>query len=592
MKESDPTNSAGFSRETRRDALYRPDKVPSYHIQPSFTVEHKGPGFRISIPDVYSKEPSVILIYNRVASEMDRADRLRKNMQERGKIFEFEPLEGFPDNFFTREFLGISLEDIAALPIIQNKDNIRMVTEFWYNLGGLSTFDQEAKNTQALLSHLIAKPLTHPEINFQIHPKLRKIRQGLMPALEYFKDFLYNNVGETEIGAKMLFMINNFAALGMIYCMEQDGLTLGAAERLFLLREMQVAPSRGKLFAPFRKIAKKRAIDQYTKIFTEVKRLEPWQVCDRQKDALVEKNLEKYNWYVNTPEDIKNLYEDNDIIRRKWKQYRPLLKAEKNNQLTIEPDTEDIFKRIVIKPGGKLFTSFVVLTNNGQEITLDIDKNGRVFGIPAKFALNHPHADQLLFHKVMSAVIPRLREIITQLPKKLQNDKTRELNRPTTSLPTSYEWTPPPREPQQMSKKRKAQNLEFEKETTSRLAEELQQEMAQITPHRVVSYSSDMLKSLARNINDQELKTLTNKLRRFEFGTLNSEMMVGTEWGVSGATLHEIRQGRWRIILQNHGSNVFSVIDVFRHNSNKYHAGLKSKIMNVEEINYIPLSNE
>lgn len=237
----------------------------------------------------------------------------------------------------------------------------------------------------------------------------------------------------------------------------------------------------------------------------------------------------------------------------KLRLYQPRLRSDIANSqerhLRI-PLSGQLIKEVMVAYQNRLSLVMVARFADGQtHLTLEVTKDGRLFGIPPRLASQYPHIDDLLAQEMVKPILDwsrRQHPEVEPLPVVRIDKLARELLSPiqiTVGEETGKD------KPLKRRRLRLLHPLLPEPESPQEVT------LPPSSPYFRVDYSeSDIARLLGNKKGQADLvKQIMNTLRRFEYGHIRTEAVK------AAADLRKIRVGKYRIFLEHHGRGHYSV---------------------------------
>lgn len=592
IQERQPVSFERLTRRERRRLLFEPNAV-SRRVKNEGVV-YKGkvklthePHFFKSgevVKIAYSENDGFLRSYSTVAAEITKAETIQQRAARGGVDVRYQLHPTIPQDFFSRKIGRLSLDDIAKMPSVQSKDNLIDIFNFWWAINLQQLHKKDSRRLQSLLTALITQPLTHPEINFPIHARLLRIRSRFLPSFEYFKDFMLNFSSDEKVDSNMTTLSMDFVPIGLIYCYETSGLALSSIQKLAIQRRRQLNFG-GFLLRPVQNFHSKIAVRalQYVREAKQINSLWDYLTYEPKIDKLAGQIIENHYQFKNGDGGkLANEYDLSHELNDKWQVFRVELFGKiRQKPIDIKLSDQPIFDSIRLLARTRESTHVVIFFKKpGVYLTLDIDSAGRLFGLPPDLAVRFPHATTIILNQVLKTLLPALEERFPQIAGFFQRQKTSLATLPEISLqqlesPITIRVqqdgliskTPEAgkKQPEKPLKRKALRRVGLLTEQPVTLALEVQAEVSQIEPVRLVNYTEDFVRTAAgKRIASADLARIMNTIRRFEFGNIDAEALQTPQFRMTGqgAVLLKLHTGKWRVILQHHGKNVYSVLAV------------------------------
>ncbi len=594
-KSENPSTWSPLTRKDKRGFKFRPgyvtpglqDKVMVLRAKNDVT-EYKGPNLNLPsmiVMIAYEDDKSYVKNFNSIDIELARVDIMEERGRKNGFKVVYNEHPSLPRDYLTKKYGPLSLDDLTRLPNPLSREDLQNIFTFWAWLGVKSTVKGIDRTKASLLYGLVGNFVTGKDDGSRPNRRTERIRASLLAPLRFYKEHLLNFSSAEGID----FLVKSFPdyvdTLALIYSFETSGLSLSSIQKLLIQRRKQ--------------LEKDSNVSLYNKLFTRtIGRLTVKAIADIKNhkslntswdylfhepelDRPVEETLESNYDLANSSKDgLGEDYRRTQQLIDSWLQYHARIAT----LLTTDPidiaiDEHPYISNIRMMARTKESTHFVLFFKaSGLYLTLDIDSKGRLFGLPSNLAVRFPHADSAIFGDVLSNLIPKLEKVFPDTAEAIRKKEERKAERtrlqlekplilPLETQPrfpiTKIEpeaITTPSKPPKRKTRQRDSYIREFQ------LSPELESEVSQTRPTRLVDYSEDLVKEfIGKKAQAQDINRVMNHIRRWEFGSnTNFKIVREREEGYTGGEFGEIKTGRWRAFVIHRGNNVWEITDISR----------------------------
>lgn len=497
--------------------------------------------------EIYRGEPNLHTLADRMRSLFVAAREYRNRDPRIASL-----LEGA---IYNRKVRGTSLADIEALPLPLSMDDIRRINGFArYNCFSRFTIKGDDKVVQYIAVNLPTLDLARPQ-EIKIPLQLRPLREQMKAYLDFYVNFIRNPFigAEQEIGFLMTVAFTGSVLQQGLGCYIPACLGITPASALKLFDEkvsLQFMPSAWKTL-------KRRVEPEITNAYrTDAlpEALRSYQHYDPKIDLKASSYLlQHYQNVHNELEQTSGSLEPQGIFS-KFRQYQQSLRADilsSRNKFLELPARHPLISKILVATQYKQTMMFVLLLSDNQtHLTIEVNGDNRIYGIPGSLYRENPHIGVLLIKEVLDPVLDYAREQhpeINPVQITIVRSAVSEKITPTISLPTdkTEQYENPPKPP-------KRKNL------PRLFAEPALPEPAKTgEPKNSVEYSrSQIVEFFKARMPDSTIEQIMQVIRRFELG----EKQVEELKDVPGH--FRLVSGNYRIIFEHKGSSKYILRDV------------------------------
>ena len=521
----------------------------------------------------YKGGDSYIRYLNSIDIELSRVDKWEKRGKKGGFNVVYKEHPSLPRDYLTKKYGPLSLDDLTRLPNQLSREDLRDIFTFWSSLGLKSYFNRTDRSKVSALYNLVGNFVTGTDNGSKPNWRIQRIRASLLAPLRLYREHLLNFSSDEDIDLLVKSFPDHIDTLAAIYSFETSGLSLSNIQKLLIQRRQQLAKA-GKV--PLYKRLLNRTMGSLTsRAIADIKKYKPlntpwvYLFYEPELDRPVEETLESNYDLVNSAKDgLREDYGKTQQLIDNWHQYHARIAT----LLTTDPiditiDEHPYISNIRLMARTKESTHFVLFfKTSGLYLTLDIDSKGRLFGLPPNLAVRFPHADFAIFEDVLSTLIPKLEKIFPDTAETIRRKKERKPEQifppeaqslfPITEI--KHEAATTPSKPLKRKALRRESYIE-----ESQFSPELESEVLQVHPTRIVEYSEDLVRQFAgKRTHPRYITQLMNAIRRFEFDIGDIEQMHRRERGEFGARVIRLKSKKFRIILEHQGNSVYKITGI------------------------------
>lgn len=460
-------------------------------------------------------------------------------------------------DLFSYEIKGVSLLDIEGIHLdgeshMSEKD-VEMIDEIFLpelSFRGRAAEKNSGKRTlRSAITVFIGQAFARPELH--IPPSLTKLQQNLTAYLDYYTTLLTNPAldrnSETYLSGIMLFGGPYFRTLIGIYLPARYGITPSSAIKAY---EQRIAKSPLKSRAFWRKISKGTFISIAQQAFREgalPDDLRAYQFYNGDVDAKAAKLIQQfYSARIAQDQEQFNAHKKaKEFVQTLTMNMKDLIKEIRHKySRRIEYDLpNNIAERITVTAQNRQTLIFIIHLPDHLHITLEIDRKGRLFGIPPALSRKIPHIENFLLTDILSplarrfAPIPFTKKTIAGplLIPKVQEDPAHELKE------------------KKRRPKRKKRRILF-----SASVLEVSQSQEPPYPAKFVSYSEEKVRELlpGKKPREKDVEHLMRTIRLFEQGWEQAVRITKDK------TIFRLRVGDYRVRLKMIEQGRFVIMDI------------------------------
>ncbi len=462
---------------------------------------------------------------------------------------------------YGRQVFGTSLKDIEGMgPDPEtgylHKDDIKRINSMLRGREAIPLLSRLSSLRHSSKNHEVIDPLIILAIQSWARPETRKIEPSLKPLqnnLEAYFDYYVDMAIDPSLDSDTELQFSN--TLGWL------GPTFNAALAGYLPARLGISPSSAiKIYAQktqqkFREgksgwnIAKAHADTHLVEAYLEgslPEDLAPYQFYNEEADARAAHILETH--YRNALSSNEDQFEAHEKAKKEKAQFGASA-ASVFKQIFRDPDQRielsmdhGAISRVTVTATNRRVAMFVIHLGEDTHVTLEMDKEGRVFGIPPSLLKKHPNIGDML----LADILPPLLEKVT--PPKKNNLPPKAVVYPAPTLPQEIpEVDHEPEEPKVKVKTRGKRSSDGKPNlpTPERLPKKV----------RFVSHSEEQVRELlgGKKVNSQTIEQIMKTIERFEYGDKSAVRLRQNRNQV------RIRVGNLRIVLNIEEGNNFSL---------------------------------
>lgn len=329
------------------------------------------------------------------------AQKIEANDPRIGRLMEKE--------LYSHRIRGVSLADIEQMPLPLSLTDISRINRlFNQSLISRFIFGYRDHIIQHIATGLPVFELARPQ-EFKTPVGLKPLQARLSSYLDYYLGYI--NLPQVDIEKDMdLLWALSFGRRGLIqglayYIPARLGITPASGIKLFdekaaihpypMAWELLKKRTANEMCHAYRIDALPPAISKY---------LHYDQTSDTQASKLFKAYLEGQS-SDNQPDQIS----DQDMMFLRYRRYQKVLRADvlKSEEKFLRlPMTHPLIREVIIASQYKQTMMFILLLNNDQaHLTLEVNGNNRVYGIPGDLLRESPHSGDLLIKEVLGAVL-------------------------------------------------------------------------------------------------------------------------------------------------------------------------------------------
>lgn len=467
-------------------------------------------------------------------------------------------------DLFGQKFKGLSLIDIENMELNPEThglapDNIKKINRMFRSRRFLiKSKDQGQTNTLENLIYFVSQQWVHPETSAP--RSLKKFQENITAYFDYYTSFLTDFNRDSLNESIMLMMLT----LGTPYLPMAVGSYAPAKLNITPSSAIKLYKQREDLTDPMLKATWRRLEKLFFSVFKQAYRndalpkdLEQYQHYNEEVDYVAANILQSY---MQNTASTKNQIKTNDEVKRileQWNKHKRDIRREvmrqPNRRLEYQISQDHPAEDITMVKNRDTFV-FVMNFPNNIHLTLEIDKTGKLFGVPPSLIKANPHVEDTLMVAILSPLLKRYES-------KETTSDTLQIHAPLYLIPSK------PEIPEGLIQEEHEQEAKPPKRKRLIPAVTIFEAdpLPPITPtaprtERFVAYSLEDVKELLgpqvsrqHAIVDQVLRSISNFERGNTFGIILKE---------SDGLVIRIRAGDYRIFLNRLGGRNFIVKEI------------------------------
>lgn len=445
-------------------------------------------------------------------------------------------------DIFAFEVAGTSLSDIEKMPLPLSLDDIRRVNKMFFQ--GRFTKKRSEKQLAVIYGaiYLSSQKLARDDLNIDIPKGLRPLYDRLCDYLDYYTDLMTNFSLDAKDDLDFYKALKDgypylLIALGN-YIPAKFGITPASAIKIYHQHFNKSFISFAlKKFLNHLEEQSKHAIG---KILPED--LVLFAQFDPQKDQRAAKLLfdfyQAQNKDNSTQMDVYN--KSNEYLNR-LSMYQKVIRSDiassGNKRIELPLPEDNIAHKLTVTSQNRKTLIFITHFKDGStHLTLEIDRDGVIFGIPPQLIRDNPRIADFMLIETLAPVLEKAKKDHPGLesPPAIEPPRTHEgQTAETETVAIKPAYVPAPKE----KKTGKPQ-------TAKAALPERQQPPQQ---KFVVLHTKSSVKELAgKNPQEKDLERIMRTIRNYEYGYVQSKTI---DW--SGGHVQALRVGKYRIILRH-----------------------------------------
>ena len=492
--------------------------------------------------EIYSLRPKVQVLY------------------QQGVITDIDPSSLKKEGLFEQKFKGLSFMDIENMQVDREThelapEDIRRLNRMFrsQNLLGLG---KDKTHTYAL-EHLIyfaSQQWTHPEIG--VPRSLRKFHENITAYFDYYTKFLTDFKRDPLNERSMMIML----ALGRLflstavgtYAVGRLNITPSSAVKLHKQREALASDINLKL-------AWKRLEKYFLPVFKKAYRndalledLEQYQHYDEEIDSIAADRLRHYiQQTASTEEQIQRKDEAKGLMEQWVKHKRDIVREMMRHlkkRLEYQISGNHPAEKVTVVRNRDTFV-FILHFPDNVHLTLELDKTGKLFGVPPSLIKAYPHVNDTLIVDILKPLL----------------EKYKAKDTPVFKISAASLKPPIADDLETLEEVTGDEDLVIKPPKRKRLVQAFtifeQDPLPPITPlapkvQRFVVYSEDDVRRLlGPQVSRQQsvVDRVLGAIYSFEHGYIDSKMLTA-----SGPIIR-IRVGDYRILMERLGAGNYSI---------------------------------
>lgn len=513
---------------------------------------------------IYQEEPFVFFYLDRmrrfsqaltkakatnIEAEPTYLTQLNRHLAEQAAIDIF-PLRIGGNRYLGRD--GTSLYDIEQMSLPLSLVDIRRINRlFWQDR--FTKLDNPAKLTREAILYFVSQPDAREELNLKIPIKLRPLYERLTAYFDYYTNLLagtpVSREDETKLSMTLVWVGGDLLTALACYIPGRLGIIPASAYKLYLQRAMMTDVGfPWNLFAAKLEVLlsglKKQTQLAYRKDILPPP-LQKYQHFDQVADQKATQILaEHYNKKSATQaEEVDNVDRADNLFKRMRLYHRVLQSdtARSADKYLRQPlPAHPAIREVLLASQYKKTLMLILIFDEQTHVTLELNGNGRLYGVPTSLAEEDPHVGDAIARDIFPAILDTARQ---------KHPEIEPVERPVVivsqpvmeKLPREFVETSPERR----SKKRPKAQLPF-------LEPDLPQPIQPSKPKfRVIHTKSQVIEAMGSK-NPARIDRVMRDIRRFEMG--EKPAYLSREAGRI-----KIRVGKDRVVLEQVNGQVWKL---------------------------------
>ena len=496
-----------------------------------------------------------------------------KALYEQGKIAGTNPSLLEENDLFVHRFKGLSLMDIENMEVDPQThelvpENIRKVNRM-FRTSGIFRIGRERGQTYILeqLIYFASQQWIHPEI--AVPRSLKKFQNNITAYFDYYTSFLtdFNRDPLNEdTMLKMLLMGTPYLPVAVsTYAPARLNITPSSAIKLYKQREL-LAPDISSKFAW--KILRKVSLRSFKQAYRNdafPEDLEKYQHYSEETDRAAAMRLLSYMQETTTAEQqVQNKDEAENLLEQWNKHKKNVIREVMQNpkrRIEYKMSKNHPAEKVTVVRNRDTFV-FIMHFSNDIHLTLEIDKTGRLFGVPPSLLKRYPHVSDTFIIDLLTPLLEKYK--VKDVPSTSRQDTI-------TQISTTSPESPIASDPETLAEVMQEEDQIIKPPKRKRLIPVLtiyeSDPLPPVTPlapkvQRFVARSEDQVKELLgpqvsrqQAVVDQVLRAIDN----FEHGYIRGWRLRGEYGGIT-----RIRAGDYRIFMDDLGNGNYSITQIVR----------------------------
>jgi len=482
-----------------------------------------------------------------------RGSEIKSTRDPSGKARYGWHTEGGPDDtdIFNEKVSGLTLSEIEKMPIPLASHDIKRVTKIFSN----------RQDKYDILRRLLVFASQNALSEGQVVPvQLKPLYNVTTDLLNYYRDQLFNMHATVDQDSGLAFWLG---MRGLPYLPQALGSYIPASigitpsSTLKALEQKCEAMGSSLLAQQFKKkvvhrIMAKETADSYRRNVLP-QDLEQYVHYSPEKDERAKAILEASQPDF-SDDDSLQFQQESRRIRSSLAPYFGTLLNDVNKslgkRLVFQPQNEVIHNVTVTSQDRRVLILVLHFSDGQTHLTVEMDRRGGIYGFPPDLAINNLALLYKTFNDIAQPILDYTVKAHPEVGRKQQKytPPVREDNTvsPVLTRQTRLEnYVPIPRP--RTGIRQIAQNILAnvgDKPLPSREAE---------TRQHIVIYSRKKIEeAMGRHPNPKDVDLVMREIKDFEFGRSSAKLL---KW--SGGERHELRAGRWRVILNHRDRNFY-----------------------------------
>lgn len=445
-------------------------------------------------------------------------------------------------DFFTKVVRGLSLADIDEMRLPLGREDIQRISK-WFRF----SFFKRNETDQKALADTLVLLATIPHVGKERLPdQVTHLKEVSQAFFDYFVSFIAEGAENPQDEAQILyaFAFKKYLASALgVYLPAKLGISPASARKLIEVN--------GE-FSELGKVSWARASRfLYKSLPTSFppsvpEDLKPYLQYDKRADEEAEKAILAYASSHDIQGESQHKQRVKDV-NAFLAHNRPYLSREitrHNGSFTYSPS--DVFESITALAPYAHSTIFIAKLKNSSHLTIELDQDGYVYGIPASLYKKMPHIEDLLLTALLSIPFPKAAK-----PEPTLHAAPIPFNVPSFMLPEGAFGT----EKEEKAPKRKASHrIPFSREDVSEIPQSPQEPRQKC----FVDYTEESIRTmLGARLDPNMHEKVAGMLFRFEQGWKKPKPLHA-----NGRELWSLRSGDTRIIIEHVGNSRYSLVTI------------------------------
>ena len=458
-----------------------------------------------------------------------------------------ESMRSFEINdIFATNIKGTSLGEIEEMPQPLSIDDIQRINRMLRRVVPLFKEHYEHNNLRTSMIVFATQKFARPEEKIEIPHQLQPLFRRLTDYFDYYTKFMTDfSLDEIEEGAMWVtlgwtrpWLPNSIGR----YLPARMGITPSSAIKLYkektLRSPLHLLSIAWSSLLPTLEGSSKEAFRK------------DGLPADLQKNQLYDPEMDKKAERVlrnHYPKDASfQDHQRREDLLKEFLKYHPVLirDVEKaaSRRLTIIPSEPRIFSSLTLASQYPQTLICIMQLPENNHLTVEINRDGDLFGIPAKVNVENPHLVDLLLADILDPILDEVKSRYPiREPVKLATYRSTQPILPPLEIPR-LDYQPRPE-----SKEKRSKIPRVLTPIAQYLAQPRPPTLSEIhIPKLYVQYSQDLVTAyLGNKVPERIIKQIMTTLRNFEYGRIPIKKLE------DAGDLWDLRSGSYRIILKH-----------------------------------------